>query len=130
MDDLCTDRVFHMTLWGVFFSPETKKSLGVNAAMYESKLPRCQRIIEKHKQIEAEIDSNQEAFFKRLGCPVPSDFVGGDEEEMKRNIIAKATVAFDARKDRKRIVLKARQPSETDDHEFGMLNNSKVGSGE
>ena len=66
-----------------------------------------------------ETQANQQMLFiRRLGCPV----------HVKRNLVTKVTAASNARKDRKRIVLKARQSSETDDHEFDLQNKSKINS--
>jgi hypothetical protein len=121
MDDFHSDRVFHQTLWRLFHHPETKASLGDKATIYESQLARCQRLIEKSEQIEDEKESNRREYFKMLGCPEPDDIGNRDPEEVKRNLIAKLSSELNARKGRKRIVLKARRSSETEKHrvQFG-----------
>ena len=124
MDDLRADRGFHRTLWRFFCHPEIKASLGDKVAIYESRLARCQRLTEKRKQIQDEMEAKRREHFKMLGCPEPDDLGTRDPEEVKRSLLMKLRNDFNAGKWRKRIVLKARKSSGIEEQGSSSQDNS------
>ena len=102
MDDFHNDRDLWMKLWGCHYHPEEKAAFGSQLAKYQDKLDRCQRLKDKRKQIEEEIEANRLKLFRSFGYSGPdfADFVDPKEitEEATKKRVKEIQDWIDARK--------------------------------
>ena len=71
LDDISTDRELRRKIWRCYYHPSERAELGLDDAKYQDKLDRCQRITDKRKQIDAEIDTNRSRLFRSWGYTGP-----------------------------------------------------------
>ena len=83
--------------------------MGLDVVKYQDKLDRCQRIVDKRKQIEAEVNANTLRLFRSLGYS-GRDFAemvdwSLDIEEVKKDCVKRIRDEDDARKRRRELTL-------------------------
>src|SRR5438876_8775088 len=82
LDDFHRDHDLWSKLWAFHYHPSEKVNLSADVAKHQDKLDRCQRITDKHKQIEAEIEADHLRLFRSWGYSGPdfSELVDSKED--------------------------------------------------
>jgi hypothetical protein len=74
---------FHLNLWLYFYNKPLLETISpTEAATYEAKFERCQRLVNKESELEAEIRANRRRILRMRGHTVEEE-VPRSEEEMK-----------------------------------------------
>lgn len=80
-------------IWTFYHHPSERTELGLDIVKYQDKLDRCQRLVDKRKQIEAEIDANNIRRLRSWGYSGPdfSEWIDWtkDIEEVTKNCVKK-----------------------------------------
>jgi len=74
LTDLRRNRVYHRRLWKLFWFPSARsKASEDEVAIYADKFDQCQRLDDKRKEIDEEIELNEARFFGGLGLRMQPD---------------------------------------------------------
>ena len=98
------DPVFHHQLWTQFWFPSTRTTVRPEeAAAYAAKFDRCQRLENKRKQINMEVDANMSSFSRSLGIEDESEMVMSEAEFklLKERCVQKIRTDFAAMRSRR-----------------------------
>ena len=80
MEDYHSNREFHRTLWNIFRHPSTRAAIQDDLSKYADKLDRCQRIMDKREQINAEIRASHLRLMRMAGYDGPDPTTLGRKE--------------------------------------------------
>jgi len=83
LSDRRRNPVYHLRLWTLFWFPSARaKASAEEVAIYSVKFDRCQRLDDKRKKIDGEIELNEARFLRSLGLRMEPDpeWMLNDEE--------------------------------------------------
>ena len=107
LDEFHTNPGLWRKLWYLHYHPSESANLGLDITKYKDKLDTCQRISDKRKQIQDEMESNTLRIFREAGYSGPdfSELVDGivDIEEVNKECLTMFLEETDAWKSREKV---------------------------